>query len=105
MVREHLARLPERVERARQQDYDGLAIFLSVSPPLDREIRLRFPVENQALVGRDPFLRHLLVYDEEYERSLAVVLRDEIAQVVGYSICEPFIATNEQIGFEISLVQ
>lgn len=34
-----------------------------------------------------------------------IYIGDEIAQVVGYSICEPFIATSEQIGLEISLVQ
>lgn len=30
---------------------------------------------------------------------------DELAQVVGYSICEPFLAKSEQMGFEISLIQ
>jgi len=34
-----------------------------------------------------------------------IYIGDELAQVVGYSICEPFLAKNEQMGFEISLIQ
>jgi tRNA(Ile)-lysidine synthase len=33
-----------------------------------------------------------------------IYIGDELAQVVGYSACEPFIAKKEQIGYEISLV-
>lgn len=34
-----------------------------------------------------------------------IYIGDELAQVVGYSICEPFLAKNEQKGLEISLSQ
>lgn len=32
-----------------------------------------------------------------------IYIGDELAQVVGYSVCEPFIAQNGQMGFDISL--
>jgi len=34
-----------------------------------------------------------------------IYIGDELAQVVGYSICEPFLAKNEQLGLDISLSQ
>jgi tRNA(Ile)-lysidine synthase len=32
-----------------------------------------------------------------------IYVGDELAQIVGYSVCEPFLAKNEQTGYEISL--
>ncbi|MGD8925798.1 MAG: tRNA lysidine(34) synthetase TilS [Thioalkalispiraceae bacterium] len=32
-----------------------------------------------------------------------IYVGDELAQIVGYSLCEPFLAKNEQTGYEISL--
>jgi peptide subunit release factor 1 (eRF1) len=81
LVQRRLERLPETVQRARRADYDGLAIFLCASPSLSVSVRLRFPFENQALVGRDPFLRHLLRVAEEYERSICVALTPVAAQI------------------------
>lgn len=34
-----------------------------------------------------------------------IYIGDELAQVVGYSVCEPYLAKNNQIGLEISLSQ
>jgi hypothetical protein len=81
LVQRRLERLPETVQRARRADYDGLALFLCAKPPLSVSVSLRFPFENQALVGRDPFLRHLLRVAEEYERSVCVVLTPVSAQI------------------------
>ncbi len=79
LVIDELDILPRLVHKARQGDYDGLALFLCADPLLKANVRLRFAFENQALIGRDPFLRHLLVYAEEYERCLCVVLMNEMA--------------------------
>jgi len=81
LAQQELEQLPARVERARQRDHDGLALFLGHEPPLRQWISLRFPFENQAQVGRDPFLRHLLSQAEEYEQCVAVVLQADLATV------------------------
>lgn len=76
MVKEVLSSLAGEIEEARAEEYDGLAFFLCAAPPLHQRIRLRFPFQNQAQVGRDPFLRQLLFYTEEYEQAVCVTLGD-----------------------------
>jgi hypothetical protein len=73
LVRELLDTLPEIVADVRAADHDGLALFLCAEPPLNARVALRFPFENQARVGRTPFLRHLLTLAEEYERSMVLI--------------------------------
>lgn len=67
-------RLEALAEEARAADYDGLAVFLSPDPDLVEVLRLRFAFEDQVLIGRDPFLRQLLFFAEEYERSVCVLV-------------------------------
>jgi len=81
LVRQCLEGLAAAVAEARAADHDGLALFLSAEPPLDARVALRFPFENQALVGRDPFLRHLLTCAEEYERSVCLVIAEDVVHV------------------------
>lgn len=74
MAHDMRAELSSEVAGARREGYAGLAVFLCANPRLERVIRLRFPFENQGLVGRDPFLRQLLFYAEEYEPAVCVML-------------------------------
>lgn len=66
--------LPDMLQRARDQDYDGFALFLSPEPELIAAVQLRFAFEDQLLIGRDPFLRQLLYIAEEYERALCALV-------------------------------
>lgn len=76
-VEERLAQLPHDLMEAATHGHEGLALFLSVDPPLDVVVGVHFPLEPIARVGRDPFLRPLLTLDEEYEPALVAVLADE----------------------------
>lgn len=75
------ARLGPELVTARDGSYEGLALFRCLDPELDEMIALRFPLENQILLGRDPFLRQLLFYAEEYEPAVCAVVHTEFAEL------------------------
>lgn len=86
---EVLTRLPCTIEDARRHGYAGLALFVCCEPQLELDIRLRFPFDNQLTLGRDPALRQLLFYAEEYERCVCVII-DPIGPggVLRLDLCE-----------------
>lgn len=74
--------LEGEIERARASEHDGLCLFVAVSPPLRELVVLRFSVETEAIVDRVVHPGRLLEIDEEYERTVAVVVLGGEAWVV-----------------------
>jgi hypothetical protein len=73
-VRGRWAALADRTRRAEAEGYAAVASFHCAEPALESTLRLRFPVEPRCDLGRDPFLRQVLIYAEEYESTVCVVL-------------------------------
>ncbi|MCU0687686.1 MAG: hypothetical protein MUF34_36500 [Polyangiaceae bacterium] len=86
LLRAELDALPAAIDRARAEGYDGLAFFLSASPPLRELARLRFSFDNAAELGRSPRPGQLLFFAEEYEASVAVVAHEGSVRLVALEV-------------------
>ena len=93
---------------AQQKKGQGM-VLPDVSPSLT--VRFRLGGEKCRLPGRQHRheLKKLLqgwgVPPWQRDTIPLIYIGDELAQVVGYSVCEPFLAQNGQMGFDISLAQ
>ncbi|MBI5517312.1 MAG: hypothetical protein HY909_26300 [Deltaproteobacteria bacterium] len=70
--------LSARARDAELAGYAALATFHCAAPSLESTLCLRFPVEARCDLGRDPFLRQVLIYAEEYESTVCVVLGERV---------------------------